>query len=115
MILLGRGRASRNVLNEGLSVSARPLRIRIETHTVGSACALAREGAGIAIVNEMLAAQYVDKELVMRRFAPNIQHDYGFMVSANTPMTRVTERFRSFCRDFFEKNRDPAVWSATSR
>jgi DNA-binding transcriptional LysR family regulator len=112
LILLGRGRASRSVLNDGfVAANVRP-DIRVETHTVSAACALARHDAGIAIVNEMLAAQYVDDSLVMRRFSPNISHEYAFVVSANAAMTRITRRFRRFCREFFKKNVDPAVWVA---
>lgn len=111
LILLGRGRASRSVLNDGfVAANVRP-KISVETHSVSAACALVRQDAGIAIVNEMLAAQYVDDNLVVRRFSPNIQHEYAFMISANTPMTRVTRRFRQFCREFFDANRDPATWA----
>lgn len=115
LILLGRGRASRSVLNDGfLAADVRP-NIRVETHTISAACALARLDAGIAIVNEMLAAQYLDKSLVMRRFSPNIRHDYAFVVSANAAMTRITRRFRRFCREFFRDNADPAAWAAWDR
>jgi DNA-binding transcriptional LysR family regulator len=111
LILLGRGRASRSVLNDGFAAANVRPNIRVETHTVSAACALARLGAGIAIVNEMLAAQYLDETTVMRRFSPNIQHEYAFVISANTPMTRVTRRFRHFCQEFFRANRGRASWT----
>lgn len=111
LIMLGRGRASRLVLNQGFeSAQVRPT-VRVETHTVSAACALARQGAGIAIVNEMLAAQYIDRRLAICRFSPSIRHDYAFMTSANAPMTRVTKKFREFCRSFFIQYPDPASWS----
>jgi DNA-binding transcriptional LysR family regulator len=111
LILLGRGRASRDVLDDSFAAAkVRPL-VRIETHTVSAACALVRQNAGIAIVNETLAAQYADKSIVMRRYSPDIRHEYAFVVSANVPMTRITEQFRIFCREFFAANPDPATWS----
>lgn len=111
LILLARGRVSRGVLNEAFRAASIRPNIRVETHTVSAACALARHDGGIAIVNEMLAAQYLGGTLVMRRFSPNIQHQYAFMTSANLPMTRVTRSFRKFCRDFFRENHDPNNWS----
>jgi DNA-binding transcriptional LysR family regulator len=111
LILLGRGRASRSVLNEGFEAAGISPDVRVEAHTVSAACSFARLGSGIAIVNEMLALQYVDNDLVVRRFSPEIRHDYAFMASADTPMTRATRQFRKYCRDFFRDRPDPRTWS----
>jgi DNA-binding transcriptional LysR family regulator len=115
LILLGRGRASRSVLNEGFDAAHVRPRIRIETHTVSAACSLARLGAGIAIVNGMLAAQYLERDLVMRDFSPKIRHDYALVTSTNAPMTRIGQRFRDFCKTFFNDNPDPNDWAAIPR
>ena len=115
LILLGRGRASRSVLNEGFDAAHVRPQIRIETHTVSAACALARLGAGIAIVNGMLAAQYLESDLVMRDFSPNIRHDYALVASTKAPMTRIGKRFWDFSRTFFRDNPNPDDWVATSR
>lgn len=105
LILLGQGRASRSQIDEAFSAAGVTMNVRVETHTVGAACAFARSGIGIAIVNEMLGVQYAGHGLVLRRFEPDFPHEYAFMTSADAPMTRVTQRFLAHCREFFERNR----------
>lgn len=101
LILLGKGRVSRLQLDQVFREAAVKMNVRVETHTVGAACAIARHGIGVAIVNEMLALQYVDPDLVLRTFSPRIEHEYAFMTSTETPMTRVTRRFFEHCLDYF--------------
>jgi DNA-binding transcriptional LysR family regulator len=104
LILLGQGRASRQQIDEAFGAAGVKMNVRIETHTVGAACAFARSGTGIAIVNEMLAVQYGGSGILLRRFEPDIPHEYAFMTSADAPMTRVTRRFYEHCRDFFARH-----------
>jgi len=104
LILLGKGRASRQSLDDAFVASGVSMKVRIETHTVGAACALARNGSGIAIISEMLSLPYADRQVVLRRFSPNIPHRYAFTTSTNAPMTRVTQRFYDHCRDYFAGN-----------
>lgn len=98
LILLGKGRASREQIDQVFREEGASMNIEVETHTVGSACGFARSGVGIAIVNEMLSARYSGPGLVIRRFGPNFVHEYAFMRSRETPMTRVTDRFLQHCR-----------------
>lgn len=98
LILLGKGRASREQIDLVFREQGASMNIKVETHTVGSACGFARSGVGIAIVNEMLSARYGGPGLVFRRFGPNFVHEYAFMRSRETPMTRVTEQFLDHCR-----------------
>ncbi len=93
LILLGKGKVSRLQLDQVFREAAVKMNVRVETHTVGAACAIARHGIGIAIVNEMLALQYAGKDVVLREFSPLIEHEYAFMTCMETPMTRVTRRF----------------------
>ena len=104
LILLGKGRASRQLLDDAFLEAGVTMNVRVETHTVAAACALARSGTGIAIINEMLGLLYSHRQIVFRRFSPNVPHDYAFMTSADAPMTRVTQRFLDHCRDYFAKN-----------
>jgi len=101
LILLGKGRVSRLQIDQAFREAVVKMNVRVETHTVGAACAIARHGIGIAIVNEMLALQYVDREIVLREFSPRIDHEYAFMTSMETPMNRVTRRFFEHCLDYF--------------
>jgi len=106
LILLGRGRASRKQLDDAFEAAGARMNVRIETHTVSAACAFARSGLGIAIVNEMLAVLYAGGGVALRRLEPDFVHEYAFMTSADAPMTRVTMRFLEHCEAFFARHRD---------
>lgn len=94
LILLGSGRQWRAQVDQAFaSFSLRPT-VAIETHTHGSACALAGRDVGIAIVNELLARSYLRAPLVARRFEPDIRHDYAFVTSALPGSSRLTTAFR---------------------
>ncbi len=105
LILLGKGRQSRRAVDDAFEQAGIKPDVRVETHTVGSACALVRGGVGIAIVNEMLGLQYCGPGIEFRPFLPRMQHEYGFMRSAETPMTRVTQRFFEQCRQHFKDHK----------
>jgi DNA-binding transcriptional LysR family regulator len=106
LILLGKGRASRQVIDDAFARAGVHMNVRIETHTIGAACAFARSGTGVAIVNEMLGALYADRRLAFRRFSPNVTHEYAFMTSTDAPMTRVTQKFYEFCVEHFASHSD---------
>jgi len=107
LILLGKGRASRQPIDDAFFDAGASMNVRIEAHTVGAACAFAKSGTGIAIINEMLGMQYTDRKIVLRRFSPNVPHEYAFMTSTDAPMTRVTQKFLDHCvRHFAAHSRD---------
>ncbi len=102
LILLGKGRVFRRQLEAAFSRAGTAMMIRVETHTVGSACALVKGNTGVAIVNEMLAKQYTGDQLVFRRFVPDIRHEYAFLTASTAPMTRVTRTFLEHCKTYFK-------------
>lgn len=104
LILLGKGRVSRQQIDAAFAAANVTMNVRIETHTIGAACAFARGGTGIAIINEMLGLQYSGKGIVFRRFSPNVPHEYAFMTSTDMPMTRVTQKFLDFCVEYFSRD-----------
>ena len=104
LILLGKGRVSRQQIDDAFKNAGVDMRVRIETHTVGTACAFARSGSGIAIVNEMLGLLYANRDIVFRRFSPDVKHEYAFMTSTDAPITRVTQKFYEYCQDYFATN-----------
>lgn len=106
LILLGKGRASRQLIDDAFATAGVAKSVRIETHTIGAACAFARNGTGVAIINEMLGAMYASPELEFRRFAPNVLHEYAFMTSTDAPMTRITQRFYEYCVQHFAEHQD---------
>jgi len=102
LILLGKGRSSRVQIDRAFSGAKSRMRVRIETHTVGAACAFAKGGSGIAIVSELFARQFVDHSIVLVRFQPDIKHEYAFITAKDATMSRVTQLFYEHCLRYFE-------------
>lgn len=98
LILLGSGRQWRSQVDHAFAGSGLRPTVAIETHTHGSACALAARGVGIAIVNALLARRYLAPPLVSRPFAPDILHDYAFVTSAQSKPSRLTLAFHEEAR-----------------
>jgi DNA-binding transcriptional LysR family regulator len=73
----------------------------VECHTTSAACAMARSGIGIAIANEALARAYVQPPLTTRPLSPAMLHDYAFVVSSQTRMSRLLEEFRAETFSYF--------------
>ena len=102
LILLGKGRSSRNQIDSAFADAKSRMRVRIETHTVGAACAFAKGGSGIAIVSELFARHFADKSIVLVRFRPDIRHEYAFITAKDATMSRVAQRFYEHCLRYFE-------------
>lgn len=107
LILIGQGGETRLRIEEAFrSTGVRP-QVRLETHNVGAACAFAGQGLGIAIVNELLARNYLRYGIELRLFRPRILHEYVFMTSADVPESPLTEAFYQHCRVGFARGRRP--------
>jgi DNA-binding transcriptional LysR family regulator len=102
LVLLGLGRTSRAQIETAFARSGVTPNVRVETHTIGSACALAGRGIGIALVNELLARSYVRAgKLVVRRFTPRLVHEYAFVTSTLGQPSRLAEEFLTHARRYF--------------
>lgn len=93
LVMLGQGRRFRSQVEAAFAEAGVIPRICVETHTVASSCALAARGVGVAIVNERLAQAYVRDQTVLRRFNPDILHEYAFVVSSSVKPSRLAEEF----------------------
>lgn len=101
LILLGAGRYWRVQVDTAFAeLGLRPV-VEIETHTHGSACALAARSNGLAILNSLLARSYLHPPLVARPFAPPITHEYAFAVSNVSRPSRLTREFQTVVREYF--------------
>jgi DNA-binding transcriptional LysR family regulator len=104
LILLGAGLRWRAQVDEAFAeFDLRPT-LAIETHTHGTACALAERGVGIALVNRRLAAKYLSAPLVARRFVPDILHEYAFVTPARSKPSRLTAEFGRIARAYFAES-----------
>jgi DNA-binding transcriptional LysR family regulator len=107
LILLGLGRSSRAQIETAFAAAGVTPRVRIDTHTIGSACGLAARGVGIAIVNELLARTYLRDGLVARPFHPALRHEYAFVTAALPGPTRLAREFLLETRAWFARVSPP--------
>jgi DNA-binding transcriptional LysR family regulator len=105
LVLLGQGRASRADLDAMFRQHGVTPFVRLEAHTVGTACACAAHGMGIAIVNGMMAQQFAHQGVALRRFHPGYVHELVFMVPAVMPRPRLTQAFFATCREHVQRRR----------
>jgi len=105
LILLGAGRHWRTQVDTAFAAFGLRPSVAIETHTHGSACALAARGNGMAILNELLVKPYLHASLVTRPFAPPIMHEYAFAVSNVSRPSRLTQEFRNEVQAYFDSSR----------
>lgn len=103
LILLGLGQSSRSHIEAAFAASGVRPNVRIDTHTIASAAALASRKLGIAIANALLARPYLREPLVARRFTPVLMQEYSFCTSLNGPPSRLTEAFLALARQRFGK------------
>lgn len=101
LILLGFGQNSRAIVDAAFMQAAVRPDVRIETHTVGSACAFAARGLGIALMNGLLANTYLRPGLVMRRFEPALANEYGFVTSSLSTPSRLLTEFLAETKHYF--------------
>jgi DNA-binding transcriptional LysR family regulator len=97
LILLGLGTSYRAQVEAAFTTAGVIPTIRVETHTISSACALVARGVGVAIVNHALAKSYVRDEIVLLPFVPDIRQEYAF-VTADTPPSRLATAFLDCCK-----------------
>ncbi len=108
LILVGhRGGDTRMRIGQAFQQAGVHPNVRLETHNVGAACALAAEGIGIAVVNELLSRRSLWTGVCIRRFQPLVEQEYVFMSSANVRETPLTEAFYTHCRTMLSARSRP--------
>ncbi len=104
LVMLGQGRPSRQKLEKLFQQNGVMPKIRLETHSVATACAYVQRQLGIAIINRVLAQQYLNSQLKLIPLKPSIHHHYGFIYSAYAPMPKLVAAFCQHCTQFFSTN-----------
>lgn len=99
LIMLGRRKAWRHEIDTIFRKGNLVPNIRLETHSVGAACGFVAAGVGLAVVPELLAAQYVNRGIVLRPFTTSFVHRFviGFPSTLNTGEMAAT--FAELARD----------------
>ncbi len=101
LILLGLGSYTRMQIDDAFKAAGVRPNVKIETHTVASACSFASRGLGVAIVNEMMARTFPSPDMVLRVFRPQILHPYVFITSSLAPMNRLARALLDVALDYF--------------
>lgn len=93
LILLGRTRAPRREIDEVFWSAGVTPRVRVEAHSVLSACGMVAAGLGVTLVNELMARDYAHLPITMRPVAVPMNHAFAFAVSDEIPPTRTALNF----------------------
>jgi DNA-binding transcriptional LysR family regulator len=93
LILLGRTRAPRREIDEAFWNAGVTPRVRVEAHSVLSACGMVAAGLGVTLVNELMAKDYAHLPITIRPVAAPMDHAFAFAVSNDTPPTRTALNF----------------------
>ncbi|MFB9950592.1 LysR family transcriptional regulator [Rhizobium puerariae] len=100
LIVLNRERPVRHQL-EALfyqhGLRQRPL---LEAHSVASACALAAEGLGIALVGNLIAREYAGRPLTLIPLEPDLPVTYCLVSSERNPLPKVAGLFLQTIADW---------------
>lgn len=100
MVLLGRHRAPRREMAQAfVDVGFRP-KVRVEAHSVASACGLVAQGLGLTLVNELMAKDYLHLGLIARPLSQDLPHRFAFATPPELPLTQIGERFVAAFQDF---------------
>lgn len=103
IMLGGLGALSRAQIDAAFAAARVRPKVRIETHTVGSACAFVARGLGIALATELLARPFLREGIVIRKFTPRIIQEYAFVTSASTAQNRLAKEFLDEARRYFKR------------
>ena len=82
-----------------------------ETQYAATICGLVLRGIGISIINPITAIDFLERNIVVRRFEPEILFDYDLFLPQHRPVSRLTRTFL----DILESKRDEAVRYAGSQ
>ena len=100
MVLLGRHRAPRREMAQAFVDAGFRPRVRVEAHSVASACGLVAQGLGLTLVNELMAKDYLHLGLIARPLAQDLPHRFAFATPPELPLTQIGERFVAAFQDF---------------
>jgi len=103
LILLGRMRAPRSEIDQLFTeIGLRP-HIRIEAHSVMSACALAAHGLGITLVNGLMARDYTHLPIAIRPLSERLTHHFAFAMPESMPPSATALRFMEVAERHFSQ------------
>ncbi|MAS15604.1 MAG: LysR family transcriptional regulator [Nitratireductor sp.] len=100
MILLGRMRAPRHEIDALFSQFRIRPKVRLETHSVLSACGMAASGLGITLVNELMARDYAHMPVAVRPLSQKITHSFAMAHPTDLPLGEAASIFMETTAEF---------------
>lgn len=104
LILLGRMRAPRHEIDTVFSRHHMRPNIRLEAHSVLSACGMVAAGLGVTLVNEMMARDYAHMPLAIRQLEQDITHSFAMASPQDVPMTEAGRIFLETTIEYLESH-----------
>lgn len=96
LVLLGWRRAPRHDLELAFSAHGVKPVVRLEAHSVSSACGFSAQGIGVSIVNSLLVQECLDLDIEVRSFIPNIPHHFAFIYPERPNLSEIGTEFVEF-------------------
>lgn len=93
LILLGRMRLPRGEIDDLFWKAGLRPQVRVEAHSVQSACALAAKGLGVTLVNELMARDFSHLPVVARPLHEPLYHHFAFASVGGVPSTEAADSF----------------------
>lgn len=103
LILLGRQRIARREIDEAFFEAGVWPRVRVEAHSVQSACALAAQGLGVTLVNELMAKDYARMPIVVRPLKEHLVHRFVFATNGRISQSIVGRAFVAAATRYFHE------------
>jgi DNA-binding transcriptional LysR family regulator len=100
LILLARMRPPRQEIDRLFWQIGLQPNVRLEVHSVMSACALAARGLGVTLVNELMAQDYRHLPITIRPLKESLRHPFAFAYSDSTPISATAKEFVGIATQF---------------
>jgi DNA-binding transcriptional LysR family regulator len=100
LILLGRMRAPRHEIEMLFSRFRLRPNVKLEAHSVLSACGMAASGLGITLVNELMARDYAHMPVAIRPLKQKITHSFAMAHPKDVPLGEAARLFEETTAQF---------------
>jgi len=103
LVLLGRRRAARQPIDDAFAEAGVTPVVRVEAHSVCTACALVSTGVGVTLVNEVMARDTKHLPVAIRPLERRIDHEFAFAMAGHAEPGIAAERFMDMTADELER------------
>jgi DNA-binding transcriptional LysR family regulator len=91
LVMIGRQQTTRLQVERAFRKAGVIPEVKVETHTVASACALVAAGLGVSLVNGLMAEGVRHLGFVIRPFVPALEQEFGLAFRAGRAQARLTD------------------------